>query len=412
MKIGINGSFARKADAGMGQVTVNFLKSLAEMADKKDEFYVYLEEDLPKGFELPKNFHKRIIKCFYRRDDLIRKIYWEKFLLPRKVRRDGCEVFLSLYQSPTIFKKIPHIMLVHDAITKIFPWYIDNFRKRNYYKQVDKAVKQASKIMTISEHSKIDINRIYDVAKNKIVVNYIDCDPIFKENKEMDSRLRGNDKEGDENDKERSENDDAKVLKKHGLQGKDYIFYIGGFDMRKNVNGLIRAYGMLWHGYENKKDCPDLVLAGKFNPHLVPLVIDIEKEIEEVRKIYKIPERKFKQLGFVEQADLPAIYQGAKVFCFPSLYEGFGLPVLEAFNCGCPVVTSRNSSLKELANEKNAFIFDLESDKSLADTMREAVEADEKVIKKKTERAKKDAGKFKWKKFTKKVLQEIEFNKF
>jgi glycosyltransferase involved in cell wall biosynthesis len=140
----------------------------------------------------------------------------------------------------------------------------------------------------------------------------------------------------------------------------------------------------------------------------VPLIIDIKKEIEEVRKIYKIPENKFKELGFVEQADLPAIYQGAKVFCFLSLYEGFGLPVLEAFNCGCPVVTSRNSSLKELANKKNAFIFDLESDKSLADTMREAVEADEKIIKKKTEQAKKFAKRFEWSKFTEKTLRELK----
>jgi glycosyltransferase involved in cell wall biosynthesis len=388
MKIGINGSFARKPDAGMGQVTVNFLKKLIEVADKKDEFYIYLEEDLPKGFELPKNFHKRIIKCFYRRDDLIRKIYWEKFLLPRKAERDGCEVFFSLYQSPTIFKKIPHIMLVHDVITKIFPWYIGNFRKRSYYKQVDKAIKQAQKIMTISEHSRIDINRIYDIEKNKIVINYIDCDPIFKQKV--------------------SEKEAEKVLKKHGLENRNYIFYIGGFDMRKNVNGLIRAYGMLWHGYENKKDCPDLVLAGKFNSHLVPLIIDIKKEIEEVRKIYKIPENKFKELGFVEQADLPAIYQGAKVFCFPSLYEGFGLPVLEAFNCGCPVVTSRNSSLKELVNEKNAFIFDLESDKSLADKLKEALKADEKIINKKTEQAQKDAKNFEWGKFTDKTLFELK----
>jgi glycosyltransferase involved in cell wall biosynthesis len=242
--------------------------------------------------------------------------------------------------------------------------------------------------MTISEHSKIDINRIYDIDKDKIMVNYIDCDPIFKQKV--------------------SEKEAEKVLKKHGLENRNYIFYIGGFDMRKNVNGLIRAFGMLWNGYKNKKDCPDLVLAGKFNPHLVPLVIDIKKEIKEVRKIYKIPENKLKELGFVDQADLPAIYQGARTFCFPSLYEGFGLPILEAFNCECPVVTSRNSSLKELANEKNAFIFDLESDKSMADKLREALEADGRVIKKKTEQAKKFAKRFEWSKFTKKVLFELK----
>jgi glycosyltransferase involved in cell wall biosynthesis len=388
MKIGINGSFGRKPDAGMGQVTVNFLKSLVEKADEKDEFYIYLEEDLPKDFELPKNFKKRVLKTFYKRDDLFRKFCWEKYFLPLMIGEDNCEVFFSLYQSPTILKNIPHIMLVHDTITKIFPWYLNNFRKKIYYKQVDKAIKKAQKIMTVSEHSKIDINRIYDIKKNKIVVNYIDCDPIFKQIV--------------------SKKESKKVFEKYKLEDSNYIFYIGGFDMRKNVNGLIRSYGMLWNSYENKKDCPDLVLAGKFNSHLVPLITDIKKEIEEVRKIYKIPENKFKELGFVKQADLPAIYRGAKTFCFPSLYEGFGLPVLEAFNCGCSVVTSRNSSLKELANEKNAFIFDLESDKSLADKLREVLEVDEKIINKKTEQAKKFAKRFEWGKFTKKALEELK----
>jgi alpha-1,3-rhamnosyl/mannosyltransferase len=165
---------------------------------------------------------------------------------------------------------------------------------------------------------------------------------------------------------------------------------------------------MLWNKYENKKDCPDLVLAGKFNSHLVPLITDIKKEIQEVRKIYKIPKGKFKELGFVEQTDLPAIYKGAKVFCFPSLYEGFGLPVLEAFNCGCPVVTSENSSLKEIANKKNAFIFDLEHDKNLAEKLWESLNADQKIIDKKTEQARKDAKKFGWEKFVRKTLRELE----
>jgi glycosyltransferase involved in cell wall biosynthesis len=391
MKIGINGSFARKPDTGMGQVTVNFLKSLAEMADEKDEFYIYLEEDLPKGFGLPKNFKKRVLKTFYKRDDLFRKFCWEKYFLPLMVKEDNCEVFFSLYQSPTILKNISHIMLVHDTITKIFPWYLNNFRKKIYYGKVDRAIKQASKLMTVSEHSKIDINRIYDVEKSKIIVNYIDCDPIFK-NKISNKEIK-------------------KTLKKHQLEKSNYIFYIGGFDMRKNANGLIRAYGMLWNKYENKKDCPDLVLAGKFNSHLVPLITDIKKEIQEVRKIYKIPKNKFRELGFVEQADLPVIYKGAKTFCFPSLYEGFGLPVLEAFNCGCPVVTSENSSLKEIANKKNAFIFDLEHDKNLAEKLWESLNADQKIIDRKTEEARKFAKRFDWRKFTEKALCELKSSK-
>ena len=388
MKIGINATFARKPDAGMGQVTVNFLKNLIENNNFKDTFFLYSEEDLTEDLKLPKNFKKRVLKTFYKRDDLFRKLFWEKYFLPLMVEKDNCQVFFSLYQSSTIFKKIPHLMMVHDTIPKIFPWYLNNWRKKIYHKQVDKGVGGSDKIMTVSKHSKIDINRIYGIEKDKISVNYIDCDPIFKQAV--------------------SKKENKKIIEKHKLEKSKYIFYIGGFDMRKNVNGLIRSYGMLWEKYKNKKECPDLVLAGKFIPHLVPLVTDIEKEIREVRKIYKIPQNKFKQLGFVNQKDLPTLYAKAKLLCFPSLYEGFGLPVLEAFNVGCPVVTSENSSLKEIANKKNAFIFDLEYDKSLADKMWEALNSNEKQIDKKISQAQKDAEKFEWKVFTRKVLNELK----
>lgn len=304
------------------------------------------------------------------------------------IKNDSCEVFLSLYQSPTILKNIPHIMLVHDTIPKIFTWYLDNWRKRFYYKQIDKGIKKANKIMTVSEHSKLDIERLYDVTKKKIAVNYIDCDPIFK-NKTTKREIK-------------------KALRRFGLDENKYIFYVGGFDMRKNLAGLIQAYGALWEGYENKKDCPKLALAGKFNKHLVPLVTDIETEINSVCSRFKIPEDNFKLLGFVEQEDLPALYKGARLFCFPSLYEGFGLPVLEAFNSGCPVVTSQNSSLKEITNKKNAFIFDLESDQDLANKIRETLESDQKIIDKKIAQAGKDADRFSWDNFVEKALRELK----
>jgi len=385
MKIGINGSFARKADAGMGQVTVSFLKTLGKIADSQDEFFIYLEEDL--DFNLPKNFYKKIIKPFYKRDDLIRKVYWEKFLLPMEVRKNNCDVFFSLYQSPTIFRNIPHLMLVHDTIIKIFTWYADNFRKKIYYKRVDKAIEAADKIMTVSKHSKIDMVRLYNKEEQEVIVNYIDCDPIFK--------------------KTQKSWEVEKILDKFKLKSKKYIFYIGGFDMRKNIVGLIQAYGILWDGFANKKDCPDLALAGKINAQLAPLVTDVEAEIGIVCEKFGVPKGKFKLLGFVDQGDLPGLYQGASIFCYPSLYEGFGLPVLEAFNCGCPVAASNNSSLKELVQEKNAFIFNLDNDADIADKVLKCLN-NEKIRNQKIKQAKKDADNFSWEGFVRKALKELK----
>ncbi len=139
----------------------------------------------------------------------------------------------------------------------------------------------------------------------------------------------------------------------------------------------------------------------------MPLVTDIEAEINETCYKFGIPKNKFKLLGFVEQTDLPALYRGANIFCYPSLYEGFGLPVLEAFNCGCSVVSSDNSSLKEIISEKNAFIFDLESDFSLAEKIWEGLENKEER-EQRVKKARQDAKKFDWINFTKKVLSELK----
>jgi len=384
MKIGINASFVRKPDVGMGQVAINFLENLFLIANPEDTFFLYLEEDL--DLDLPNNFHKRITKTFYKRDDLVKKTYWEKYLLPRAAKRDKCDVFFSLYQSASVMGKIPHLMLVHDTIVKIFPWYLNNSRKIFYYKRVDKAIKKASKIMTVSKHSRVDVARLYNKQANDIVVNYIDCDPIFKSNITLDQ----------------AEN----VLRKFNLKPKEYIFYVGGFDMRKNMSGLIHSYALLWDSYQNKADCPDLVLAGGYNPKLIPLVTDIDSEIEMVRSKFGIPNNRFKRLGFVKQEDLPFLYRGSSLFCYPSLYEGFGLPVLEAFNCGCPVVSSANSSLKEIVNNKNAFIFKLKSDSELAEQLDQGLNNKEKR-KEKIKQARIDAKNFDWKNFVELSLETL-----
>src|SRR3989338_2776180 len=216
MQIGINASFARKENTGIGQVTINFLRKLIELKAKSekrktnDEFVLYLEEDI--DLKLPDNFTKRIFLPFWKRDDLIRKIWWEKFLLPKKVKEDGCDVFISLYQCPTIITSPPqmrrglrggvdkfqylsvpaghlpsfegrrliHIMIVHDIIPKLFPEYLNNSRKKLYWKQTEKAIKKADKIIAISHRTEKDLVQHLQIPPEKISVDYIDVDEIYK----------------------------------------------------------------------------------------------------------------------------------------------------------------------------------------------------------------------------------------
>jgi len=494
MIIGINASFLRKLDTGIGQVTFNFVRNLMELNVEDVSFVLYVEED--SGLELPKNFEERVfLPRFYKRDDLMRKIIWEKKLLPKEVKRDGCDVFLSLYQSATVFKKnnkrtdsrfrgndsnkfsMNHTMLVHDAVWKIFPEYLNNWRKKRYYKMVDEGIMNADKILTVSENSKRDIVEYLGVPKDKIDVYYVDCDEVFKvgNSESQGSRQEPlNPQSGDEplnsqlgddiRERGDKENDNRR-------KDSNYIFYVGGFDVRKNVDRLLEAYGMLWRKWDEsgddlkcedvcndknatngsvckiapveknttnelvcktapaekkylklknplspllkkadtkedgKSNFPDLVLAGKFHSNLVPLVTDLPIKIKKISKKYGLPKERIKQIGFVEQKDLPGWYKNAELFCYPTLYEGFGLPVLEAQNCGCPVVTSNASSISEIASIDNAILVNPENIEEIAGAMYNCLTSDN-LRNKLISEGRKNVARFSWDKFAKEVLMD------
>jgi glycosyltransferase involved in cell wall biosynthesis len=326
-----------------------------ESNKRENEFFIYLEEDI--NLKLPRNFQKRVFLPPWKRDDLIRKIWWEKCLLPKKAKEDKCDVFISLYQSTTVIarrvttkqslnskdndvttglprfarndnKKVKHIMTVHDIIPKLFPEYLSNWRKKLYWKLTERAIRKADKIIAVSHRTEKDLVRFLEIDPAKITVSYPDVDEVYK--------------------KDVTEERNGKVLKKYNL-GSGYIYSGGGLEVRKNTQGLIRAYKILLE--ENKRtqfvhNVPLLVISGKLMPQLAPLVTDVEKLIKELNLTPHI-----KLLDFVPQEDLPALYRNATFFIYPSFYEGFGLPVLEAMNIGTPVITSKKSSLPEVGGD-------------------------------------------------------------
>ncbi|MFZ2154420.1 MAG: glycosyltransferase family 1 protein [Candidatus Moraniibacteriota bacterium] len=366
MKIGINASFARKPGSGIGEVTLNYLRALSEK-NTNDEFVVYLEEDLL--LELPTNFVKKVFLPFYQRDDLIRKIWWEKFLLPKQLKRDGCDKLISLYQCPTITSsKIKHTMVVHDIIPELFPEYVNNWRKKFYWYLTKKAIDRATKIVAVSQHTKDDLVKFLKIDAAQIIVCHIAIDPIYK--------------------KEINDSQSQTVLKKYNLT-PGYLYSGGGLDKRKNIDTLIYAYKELLNKDAN---LPDLIISGKLMPELAPLIIDAEKIIKELNI-----ENKVKLLGFVPQEDLSALYKNASLFIYPSLYEGFGLPLLEAMTVGTPVVTSNNSSLGEIVGDAG-ILFNPESKEDIAQKIRQALD-DVDLRKGKAILAKEYAQNFSWEKF-------------
>lgn len=352
-KIGINASFLRKQGTGIGQVSVNFLKKLIELEksnpkindqfpkNEEIEFVLYLEEDI--DLQLPEDvaesivkFSKKVFLPKWKRDDLIRKIWWEMFSLPKEVKKDQCDVLFSLYQCPTVLRsmlrsklrnkrKLKHVMLVHDIIPKLFPQYLNNWRKKLYQVLSERAIRKADRIITVSHRTEKDLINHLGIKPDKISVAHIDVDEIYK--------------------KEISQEENKRVLEKYNLQ-PGYIYTGGGLEVRKNTESVLRAYKILFEAYGHASWLPKLVVSGKLMPQLAPLVTDVEALVEGLGL-----EKEVKVLGFVAQEDCPALYRNATVFVRPSFYEGFGLPELEAMSQGTPVITSKTSSLPEVGSD-------------------------------------------------------------
>lgn len=388
MRIGINASFCRKPHSGIGQVTISFLKKLiAEEAKNtrqknKSEYILYLEEDLPKDFVLPENFQKKTLLPLYRRDDLIRKIWWEKYLLPRRVKKDDCDIFFSLYQCPTILNsRIRHLMLVHDIIPSLFPEYLDNARRKHYQKLTEKAICRADKILTVSKRTEKDLIQHLNIPADRISTNYISVDEAYN--------------------KLASAETSRKVLKRYKLN-PGYIFAGGGMEIRKNIGGVIQAYKLLLEKNKNLPfitELPKLVIYGKPLPSL-SLAVDAEKLVKELNLTKQV-----KFLGAVPQEHLPALFKNAMLFVYPSHYEGFGMPVLEAMSQGTPTITAKNSALPEVGLDSTLYCH-ADDTKEISQVMKKVL-TDKHLRETMSQRGRERAKLFSWDRFVKRFYDII-----
>lgn len=337
MRVGINASFLRKRATGIGQVTQHFLEELSHSLDELTrvfqepiEFFVYLEEDAPTDVRMSPSYTVRaLLPLLWKRDDLIRKILWETYTFPMQAKKDGCDVLLSLYQSATIAPRgMKHLMVVHDIIPHFFPEYLNNARKKLYQHLIEKAIVRADHVVAVSVKTEKDLIAHLGALSSKISVNPIDVDPIFKRTVSLHQA--------------------HEVLQKYSLH-QGYIYAGGGLEKRKNIESLLIAYKLLLERNNKEKfvfSLPKLVISGKLMPELSPLIVDVERLVKEMNLSTCV-----RVLGFVPQEDLPALYNQALFFVFPSVYEGFGLPVLEAMSQGTPVLSSQTTSLPEVGKD-------------------------------------------------------------
>lgn len=264
-------------------------------------------------------------------------------------------------------QKYKTVVTVHDLTPLVFPEHFPAGLKGNLKWQFQKyRLKKTNAVITDSEASKNDIIKIAGIPENKVSVAYLAAAKEFQVLEDT-SKL-------------------TDVKKKYNLPEK-FVLYVGDITWNKNVPTLVKAM--------TKSGLP-LVMIGKSLTNK-----DYDKtnlwnhDLVEVQSLAE-NNKKIIMLGFVATDDLVALYNAAQVFVFPSVYEGFGLPVLEAMQCGCPVITTHGGSLKEVAGEA-AVIVDGNNIDHMAYNIQHVFES-EALQKKLREKGFLQAQKFNWKK--------------
>lgn len=397
MKIWIDGYEANvKQRLGSSQVAFELLKNL-EKIDKKNEYTILLPspplEDLPSE---RRGWDYKVLKS---------KRLWTQITLPlvlymAKNKHDL--IFSPTHYIPR-FSPVKRVMTIFDLaflhfpemFTKIDLWQLKNWTKFSLL--------NADQIVTISNFSKQDIIDQYKIDKSKITVAYPGYDKDkFKVSAKNEARSPHVEAVGQR--RQSSESRVEEVKKKYKLAGK-YIIYIGTIQPRKNLIRLIEAFKKVISNDEGVTDLikTQLVIVGKTKGEgregwmfgdvlLTPKRLAIENNVQF--------------LGFVPGEDLPLLLAGAEAFVMPSLYEGFGIPVLEAMASGVPVIVSNVSSLPELVGKAGLLV-----DPYSVDQIEQAIRAlltDKKLQQKYSKIAISQAKKFSWEKMAKQVLKVFE----
>jgi len=366
---------------GIGYYTYNLIRNIGKI-DTENEYILFASENA-NGVDL-NIMHNKFWKEEYQTPRIKKPVrlanhlqwLWDRLFLPRVISNSKIDIFHATdNNSIPISHSCKVIATIYDLIPCIFPKHYFNSLKTldlryNYYRQLA-AAKKSAMIITISEYSKKDIMRILHVSEEKIKVIYLAANEKFKPIK--DNQIL------------------EKVKAKYNIN-RPFALYVGGFDYRKNVERLIKSFYLF--SQQSTEDL-QLVIGGCIGNK-------IALELKQLISLLNLKE-KIVLPGFIADRDLPAMYSAAELLIFPSLYEGFGLPVLEAMACGTPVICSNTSSLSEVAGDA-AILVNPYDEEEIAQAMKRVLsnpDLREKMKRKGLERAKL----FSWEQTAKKTLK-------
>lgn len=304
MIIGIDASkTTSKQKTGIDNTAYQIILHLRKI-DKNNTYYLYTNKPLEKEL-LNSNFHQKLIP-FPR--------LWNKFRLPLALLKDKPDKYLALTNGVPPISPKDSIILIHDLAFKFFPKAYSKVELTLQESAINTAVNKAKCIIFTSEANKADFLKFYKYPENQIRVARLGFNSeLYKKIPSPKNCLDFN---------------------------SPFFLFVGRLEARKNVSGLLKAFELF---KEKNKTDHKLVLVGKKGYG--------SEEIDEIIRESKTLTDNVIVPGYITDKQLANLYNLAEAFVFPSLYEGFGLPILEAFACGTPVMTSDIPTLREVASD-------------------------------------------------------------
>ncbi|KYC63717.1 glycosyltransferase family 4 protein [Heyndrickxia coagulans] len=366
MNVVINAVLYHERPRGVGRYLNNLLKKMSEI-DKENSFYIYYAPWMSKYEFLKirsKNFHFICLKRIPR-NKILRNFY-QTFLFPLIILKNKPDVLHIPDTSPILFTTCKTVSTIHDLAEFHFPEKYSKLQSFVRKLTVKLQSRMSHSIITISSYSKKDLINILGLNPNKIkvILNGVDTERFsFKRN----------------------------FLSTLNLTRQNYILYVGELERSKNVPVLLKAYSALDKKTKKKYS---LVLAGRKGNDLETIEKIINKNNLDDSVII---------LDYVTDDELISLYKGSKCFVFPSLFEGFGLPLLEAMSCGSLVLSSNSSSLPEVGGDCVLY-FDPSSPRDLKLKLEEIIEMDEELVNNYKKKGIERASKFTWDECARKTL--------
>jgi len=323
MHVAINTLAVQRRPHGVGSYVRNLARRLAAL-DRENQYTLYVSPENAVHFEgLGPNV--RLVQGPAGRP---RRALWEQAELPLDLVRRQVDLFHGPGFVVPLFGACPRIVTLHDMTFSLFPRE-HTFARRHYFNvMVPLSARAADIIIAISESTRTDLVRLLGVKPEKVRVIHLAAGEEFRPGRDPDRLLQ--------------------VRRKYGIERR-MILYLGMIEPRKNLQRLVGAFARL---KDLREECC-LVLAGSLGWGGNDLLRAVEAH--GLKEEVILP-------GYLDDADLPALYSAAEVFVYPSLYEGFGIPVLEAMACGTPVITSKVSSMPEIAGDAAVLVDPLSVD--------------------------------------------------